>query len=80
MDPAVKRSGRFDRVINIPSPSFESRIKLFKFYLDKMSIDWTKIDIKTLAGLTMGFTGADIKNMVNYSGFEALKRKSDSII
>ena len=45
-----------------------------------MSIDRTKIDINTLAGLTMGFTGADIKNMVNYSGFEALKRNSNTII
>lgn len=28
----------------------------------------------------MGFTGADIKNMINYSGFEAVKRKSDKIV
>ena len=44
-----------------------------------MSIDRSNIDIKTLSGLTMGFTGADIKNLVNYSGFEAVKWKSEKI-
>ncbi len=39
-----------------------------------------KIDIKKISGLTTGFTGADIKNMVNIAGFNSVNSKRDLII
>ena len=44
-----------------------------------MSHDKKSINLNTLSGLTMGFTGADIKNMINYAGFEALRRNETKI-
>lgn len=65
LDKAVIRAGRFDQTIQIPEPSFDSRKKLLQYYLGKLKIKTKEIDIVKIAKLTGGFTGADIKNLVN---------------
>ena len=77
LDPALLRSGRFDKKIFFDAPNVEERIELFKLYLDKSIIE--KIDYKILAELTSGLTGADIANIVNQSKITAIKRNHEKI-
>jgi len=66
LDKALMRPGRFDRHINIDSPTMKGRKDIFKVYLAKIT---TKEDMEHLMGrlaaLTPGFSGADIANVVN---------------
>ena len=52
LDPALLRSGRFDKKIYFDAPNVEERVELFKLYLDKSMIG--DIDYKSLAELTSG--------------------------
>lgn len=64
LDPALKRSGRFDRLIEIGLPDLESRKKLFELYLSKKPSVDKNLDINNLAFKTEGITGADIENII----------------
>ncbi|MCM1440868.1 MAG: AAA family ATPase [Roseburia sp.] len=72
LDEAIKRAGRFDREIVIPTPrNWEIRKKLFQNYLkDKPVSD--NVDLDTLSRQTTGFTGADIATVCNEAGIVAL--------
>lgn len=72
LDEAIKRSGRFDREIVIPTPrNWEIRRQLFQNYLkDKPLSD--NVDLDTLSRQTAGFTGADISTICNEAGIVAL--------
>lgn len=72
LDSAIKRSGRFDREVVIPSPKdWKVRVDMFKHYLsDKRVMD--DIDIESLAKSVAGFTGADIASVCNEAGLVAL--------
>jgi len=39
IDPAVKRPGRFDKIINVPLPDVKGREEVFNYYLQKIKID-----------------------------------------
>jgi len=39
IDPAVKRPGRFDKIINVPLPDVKGREEIFKYYLSKIKTD-----------------------------------------
>jgi len=60
LDPAILRSGRFGRHIEVPLPNKTSRIKIFKIHIANRPID-NDIDIEKLAEKLEGNTGADIK-------------------
>ena len=77
LDPALLRSGRFDKKIYFDSPNIEERIELFKLYLDESMIG--DMNYKSLAELTSGLTGADIANIVNQSKITAIQRKHEKI-
>lgn len=66
LDSALMRPGRFDRHINIDSPTMEGRKQIFKVHVGKIVTD-EDIEYLTgrLAALTPGFSGADIANCVN---------------
>lgn len=59
IDPAVLRPGRFDKKIHVGLPDFEARVSLFKIGLADRPADGD-IDFDHLAGLTVGFSCADI--------------------
>lgn len=79
LDEAIKRAGRFDREIVIPTPrNWEIRKKLFENYLkDKPLSD--DVDLDTLSRQTSGFTGADIATVCNEAGIVALANDLTSI-
>ena len=62
LDSALMRPGRFDVQIGINRPDFMGRKEIFELYLGK--IIHRGLDIESLARSTIGFTGADISNMV----------------
>jgi len=65
MPEALFRPGRFDRIIEIGSPTSDEIVELFKFYLNKFKIDSSSIDLKHLSNLTRGCSCAGISSIVN---------------
>ncbi|MDE1855006.1 MAG: AAA family ATPase [Candidatus Micrarchaeota archaeon] len=87
LDPALLRSGRFDKLVFMPPPDLESRAKLFEINLEKAPVA-NDMDYNKLAQTTEGYTGADIANICRQvkmntlelslsSGKEAKIRSSD---
>lgn len=64
IDPALMRAGRVDKILHITEPTFEERKQLFKMYLKELFNEET-IDLDTIAKLSSGLTGSDIKKIVN---------------
>jgi transitional endoplasmic reticulum ATPase len=75
VDPALKRGGRLNKVIEVPLPSHEARIALFGMYLSKLPLAQA-VDIHKLARATEGKCAADIKEICNQAGLNAFKRES----
>ncbi|KRZ74053.1 ATP-dependent zinc metalloprotease YME1 -like protein, partial [Trichinella papuae] len=73
LDPALLRPGRFDLELHLSLPDVRGRTDIFKLYLSKIKAD-ANVDAELLARGTVGFSGADIENMVNQA---ALKSASD---
>tara|TARA_B110000967_G_scaffold79244_1_gene81893 strand:- start:118 stop:1926 length:1809 start_codon:yes stop_codon:yes gene_type:complete len=59
IDPALLRSGRFERVLHIPPPDAEAREKIFNIHISGMPL--SKFSLKDIIGGLDGFTGADIE-------------------
>jgi len=78
LDDALLRPGRFDRIIEIPIPSFEGRLCIFKIHTRKMSIA-QDVDFDVLAQRTDGATGADLKAMCTEAGMFAIREDRDSV-
>lgn len=78
LDPALKRPGRFDRMIYVTRPSLKDREKLFEFYLSKVKVE-KNIDIGRLARRAVKKTPADIANVVKESALIATRRKKTEI-
>lgn len=78
LDPALLRPGRFDRIIEVPLPDFQGRLEIFKIHTRKMKVKDT--DLETLARLTEGASGADVRAICTEAGFIALRNNRDYII
>jgi ATP-dependent metalloprotease len=77
LDPALTRPGRFDRTVHVGIPDKDARKQILQLYL-KSNGD-SSIELDNLASGTFGFSGADLKNMVNLAGIEAVKKKRPKI-
>jgi SpoVK/Ycf46/Vps4 family AAA+-type ATPase len=75
VDTALKRSGRLNRVIEIPLPDHPSRIQLFQLYLRRLNLQ-EPFNLDLLAQLTEGMSGADIKEICNQAGLKAFSRET----
>jgi cell division protease FtsH len=64
LDPAFLRPGRFDRKIVVNLPDMEGRKKLLEYYLSKTKYDKTSANLDKLASVTVGFSPAEIANLV----------------
>jgi proteasome regulatory subunit len=72
LDEALLRPGRFDRVINIPIPTYEARLSIFRIHTRKMSVV-KDVDYEVLAQRCETATGADIKAMCTEAGMFAIR-------
>lgn len=79
LDEALLRPGRFDRKIKVDLPSVEGRKEILSLYIDANK-QMKDIDIPALAKQTTGFSGADIKNLVDMAIYEAVKADSEFIL
>lgn len=76
IDPALRRSGRFDLSIYIAPPNIKDRKKLFKYYL--MGKPISKINYSRLSRCTIGYSGADIKRICESATKFAIKREANT--
>ncbi len=78
LDPALLRAGRFDRQILVDRPDRKGRLEILQVHVRKVRLT-PDLDLDTVAGLTTGFTGADIANLVNEAAIIATRRNADAI-
>lgn len=74
IDPALLRPGRFDKIILVPPPLFESRKQLFHLNLEGIPLE-KDFDFDVLAGRTEGFTGADIASICQEAKMELVRTR-----
>ena len=79
LDPALMRPGRFDRQIYVNVPDVKGREGILRIHARNKPID-ENVDFKTLARITVGFTGADIENMLNEAAILAARAGRPKII
>ena len=72
LDPALLRAGRFDRTITVNLPDKKGREAIFKVHARNKLID-PKVDFAVLAKRTVGFSGADIENILNEAAILAVR-------
>eukprot|EP01125_Pyxidicula_operculata_P011282 TRINITY_DN368_c1_g1_i1.p1 TRINITY_DN368_c1_g1~~TRINITY_DN368_c1_g1_i1.p1 ORF type:complete len:374 (+),score=78.69 TRINITY_DN368_c1_g1_i1:148-1122(+) len=77
IDPAIRRSGRFDRIIEMPLPNKKSRLQIIKFYLSgRPGFEDLEREgvLQNYARLTEDFSCADLKNFTNEAIMDAVKQ------
>ena len=72
LDPALLRAGRFDRTITVNLPDKKGREAIFKVHARNKLID-PKVNYESLAKRTVGFSGADIENILNEAAILAVR-------
>jgi len=78
LDPALIRPGRFDRKITIPMPDLVEREAIIKIHMKGKPFD-ENVRVEKVAKKTVGFSGADIENMLNESAILAARDNRTSI-
>jgi cell division protease FtsH len=79
LDPALLRSGRFDRQIVIDLPDLVGREQILKLHAKKIKLD-AAVDLKTIARGTPGFSGADLANLINEAALLAARLSKESVM
>jgi len=75
IDAALKRPGRFDRIVEIGLPDENSREDILALYCKKI-VHEDNIDLKKIASATRGFSAADLKNLVNEAAVRAAREEA----
>ncbi len=73
LDPALLRPGRFDRQITVNYPDLKGREAILQVHARKKPMEST-VDFKKVAQTTVGFTGADLANLLNEAALLAAKK------
>nr|WP_271594769.1 ATP-dependent zinc metalloprotease FtsH [Bradyrhizobium sp. CCBAU 65884] len=78
LDPALLRAGRFDRQVLVDRPDKMGRIAILQVHVRNIRMG-QEVDLEKVAGLTTGFTGADLANLVNEAAIAATRRGGDEV-
>jgi cell division protease FtsH len=78
LDPALLRSGRFDRQVLVDLPDKIGRAQILRVHVKKVKLA-ANVDTEQIAGLTPGFSGADLANLVNEAALVATRRGADAV-
>ena len=78
LDPAIKRAGRFDRQITINNPNLKDRQAILKVHARGKKLD-ESVSLAQIAQRTIGFSGADLANLLNEAAILATRRKKKTI-
>lgn len=78
LDPALLRPGRFDRQITVSYPDIKGREEILKVHARNKPLE-NAVDFKKVAQSTVGFTGADLANLLNEAALLAARRNKSLI-
>ena len=78
LDPAIKRAGRFDRQITINNPTLSERQAILKVHIKGKKLS-DSVSVAQIAQRTIGFSGADLANLMNEAAILATRRHKQSI-
>ncbi|MBQ7830422.1 MAG: ATP-dependent zinc metalloprotease FtsH [Clostridia bacterium] len=78
LDPALLRPGRFDRQITVNYPDINGRVEILKVHVRNKPLE-ASVDLKEVARMTVGFTGADLANLLNEAALLATRRNKSLI-
>ncbi len=78
LDPALLRPGRFDRMVVVERPDLEGRYEILKLHARKVRMA-PDVDLRRIAELTPGFSGADLANLINEAALLAARRGKEMV-
>lgn len=78
LDPALLRPGRFDRQVTVNYPDVRGREDILKVHAKGKPLA-PDVELSYIAGATVGFTGADLENLLNEAALLAARRKKKAI-
>lgn len=78
LDPALKRPGRFDRIIEIGLPDEKNRKEILQFYLANARLEST-VNVEELAAMTINFAPADLRVLVDRAKEKAFHESKRAI-
>lgn len=78
LDTALMRPGRFDRQITLELPQKKARQKILEIHAQNVPLA-DDVNLENLAARTVGFSGADLKNLVNEAALLAGRKKKDKV-
>jgi cell division protease FtsH len=70
LDPAILRPGRFDRTVVVPMPDFKGRREILEVHSKNKKFD-ESVNLEAIAKKTIGYTGADLENLLNEAAIMA---------
>jgi len=78
LDPAIKRAGRFDRQITINNPNLKERTAILKVHARGKKLS-KSVSLTQVSQRTIGFSGADLANVLNEAAILATRRRKEAI-
>jgi cell division protease FtsH len=80
LDPALKRPGRFDRLVTVGLPTVDGRAAILRLHTERRGIPLSEdVDLVRLARLTPGASGADLANLINEAAIAAVRMQADRV-
>lgn len=79
LDPALTRPGRFDRQVRVELPDIIGREEILKVHAKDVKMD-SSVELKNIAKMTAGASGADLANIINEGALRAVRFKRDRVI
>lgn len=80
LDPALLRSGRLDRKIELPHPTEDGRVRILQIHSRRMNVNKEDVNFQELARMTEDFNGAQCKAVCVEAGMEALRRGATELM
>ncbi|KAI9064398.1 ATP-dependent metallopeptidase Hfl [Trametes sanguinea] len=78
LDPALVRPGRFDKHVAVPLPDVRGRVQILQHHMKNVTTS-PEVDTMILARGTVGFSGADLQNLVNQAAVKAARDGAKSV-
>jgi cell division protease FtsH len=78
LDPALLRAGRFDRQVLVDRPDKKGREEILKIHVRRVRME-KDVDLGKIAGMTPGFAGADLENIVNEAALLTARRGKEKV-
>ena len=78
LDPALLRAGRFDRQVLVDRPDKIGRLAILRVHAKQVTLG-PDADLEMIAGMTPGFSGADLANIINEATLLAVRRNKEQV-